>query len=191
MYKIGIIGHNPEDFIDQDNATRSIDRVIELLFHQYGRMNQSLDNDGIFYNHNTSLVLNILGNVGAGIWAGKACKKHGVKYHLFLPFPHETTSQFWYESQKAELNDLFLSSYETSTQSFDQDEGSAFDSANAALVDNSNFVVAFWEHKRIGKTFDAIKYALSTSKLVLDGMNDLKLITNSDLQKRLENGRDK
>lgn len=191
MYKIGIIGHNPEDFIDQDNAIRSIDRTIELLFHQYGRMNQSLDRDGIFHNHNTSLVINILGNIGTGIWAGKACKKHGAKYHLFLPFPHEITSQFWYENQKSELNDIFLSSYETSTQSFDQDEGSAFANAYASLVDNSNFVVAFWEHMRIGKTFDAIKYALDTNKLVLDGMNELKLITNSDLKRRSENGRNK
>lgn len=185
MYKVGIIGHSPENFADQDSVIRSIKRIVDLVYHQYGKLNYHFNRDGIMEHINNSLVVNIPATLGAGMWAGKACLENNIKYHLFLPFPHEITSQFWYDNQKSDLNALFRGSYETSTQSFDQNDGDkAIFITNKAVIDNSNFTVAFWEHGRLGKTSEAIKYALANNKLILDGMNDLKLITNEDFKRR-------
>lgn len=185
MYKVGIIGHSTENFIDQDSAARSVKRAIDLVYHQYGRLNHFLNIDGMIEYRNDSLVINIPATLGAGLWAGLACLESKVKYHLFLPFPHEITSQFWYDGQKAELNSLFRCSYETSTQSFDTIDGDkAIMATNRAVIDNSNFIIAFWEQGRVGKTADSIKYALNSNKLVLNGMEELELITNADFKKR-------
>ena len=46
----------------------------------------------------------------------------------------------------------------------------------------SDFVIAFWNGKKQGVTYENIKYALKKSKITLNGFEDLKLITNEDLQ---------
>jgi len=170
MYKIGIVGHSPEHFTDKDVVKRSVDRVIDLLSFQYG---------------DSEVVFNVAGDIGVGLWAANSCRDQEHKYHLFLPFPPETTSEHWYDDQKRDLNLSYSYAYALSVMGTEP----SGNEINEHIVDNSNFIIAFWVGKRQGNTFDTIKYAMKKNKLALNGLDDLRLLTNNDV--RIGHGRDR
>lgn len=165
MYKIGIIGHSPEHFSFCEETIKNIEDVIGLLSFQYGQ-------------DNNSVIFNILGEIGTGIWAAKYIRDSAVsKYHMFLPYSQEIVSKDWYDEQKVELTELYNKAYSITICN----QPWAYALKN--LVDDSNFVVCFWTGKKQGNTFHAIEYALKSNKMVLHGLNGLKLITNDDIKK--------
>jgi uncharacterized phage-like protein YoqJ len=166
MYKIGIIGHSLEHFKDHDSVQSAIRRTIDLLGYQYGIA------DVVFAVH---------GNVGVGMWAAQAAYELGYKYHMFLPYPIENTYKHWYEDQRQALVMSCNNAYSITTcRANDQFD----DESRELLIDESNFTICFWVGKRQGKTFNAIKYAHSKNKLILNGSDELKLITNASIKKR-------
>lgn len=162
MYKVGIIGHKPEDlgFPGVENKLRD---TLDTLVFQY-------KND---------LVLNIGGERGIGLWAGNYCLEHNTKYHLFLPCSVEKFSEFWYDEQKNILQNQFKMARSVTICSTDSNNENERD---ALLIDNSNFIIVFWTGKKIGRTFDAIRYALVSNKIIISGLDELKLLTSADLE---------
>ena len=57
MYKVGIVGHGPEEFSDHNRIERKIFKTLDLLKFQYGQ----------------DLIVNIGSEIGVGQWAGNAC----------------------------------------------------------------------------------------------------------------------
>lgn len=166
MYKIGIIGHSAEHFTDSDNVRSIIERTIELLGYQYKK---------------DQLIFSIVGETGVGLWAAQLSFDLGYKYHMFLPYPLEQTHQHWYDDQKNSLVKYCNSAYSLTTCRADSSEE---DMAHKLLIDESNFTICFWIGKKQGKTYDAIKHAHKSNKLILNGLEELKLITNLDTKKR-------
>ncbi|MFA5023363.1 MAG: SLOG family protein [Patescibacteria group bacterium] len=167
MYKIGIIGHSPENFSipSKETVKNMINDTISLLASQY----------------NTDVIFNIIGEIGVGLWAVEEVLniKGAHKYHIYLPFTQEITSEDWYDEQKELLKkgcDNARSITICNSKKTPQDE-----QPYRPLIQDSNFIIYFWNGKKQGKTFDAIKYALETNKMALNALNDLKLITNKNI----------
>jgi len=167
MYKIGIIGHSPEHFgAEEAYVRRVLGRTIDSLGFQYGE---------------SDVVFNIVGDIGVGLWSAEECLDREYKFHLFLPYPVEETSQHWYDSQKDHLRKCYGRAFSITTCYQDT---SWTDRSYELLVDDSNFIVCFWTGRGDGKTYDAIKYALHKNKLALSGFDDLKLVTNEILKRK-------
>ena len=170
MYKIGIIGHSPEHFSnpEPEDVRGIIGRTIEVLYFQYGE----------------GVIFNIAGEIGVGLWAAEECLNQNAryKYHMFIPYPLETMSQDWYKYQVELLNECYNKAYSITVCG--QMKGNIEKHETyKRLIDDSNFIICFWIGKRQGKTFEAIKYALSVNKMVLNGLDQLRLITNKDIMK--------
>jgi len=175
MYKIAIIGHSPENLTisSEEKMRSSIKEMIDTLFHQYG----------------SDVIFNIVGKVGVGLWAAEECLPKFTdymsyyKYHLFLPFPQEITSEDWLDEQKLLLQKCCSGARAiticNSTKNISENGHSAYKEA----INDSNFVVFFWTGARQGDTFDSIKYALANNKMSINALKDLKLITNKDIKK--------
>lgn len=165
MYKIGIIGHGPEHLHSIEGVESTIVQTMDLLCFQYG----------------DQMVYNIVGNVGVGLLAAKTCYEKDIPYHIILPYQLNDTIEHWYKEQQDELK-IYMQGTRGITICYNSTD--AKDMSYMNLVDNSNFVVCFWSGKKQGKTYDAIRYALTANKLILNGLNDLKLITNKDANRK-------
>lgn len=163
-YKIGIIGHGPETF--HNNVDNAISNALDLLFNQY----------------KDNLIFNIGSNIGVEHYSIKMCIKNHYKYHLYLPTSQDITSRHWYQSQQDDLKEYFNKSNAVTIISNNLSQSSVMDSYKQ-LVDHSNFIVCFWVGKKQGKVADVIKYALKTNKLVLNGLDDMRLVTNNNFSK--------
>jgi hypothetical protein len=164
MYKIGITGHSPEHYSDSEHVMSSIEQTIDLLGFQYGE----------------NTIFNILGETGAGLWAADIARNKNFKYHLFLPYSFEQTCEHWYDEQKNVLLKCCNRAFSITTCYSDN---SHENDSYKFLIEDSNFIICYWIGKKQGKTFDAIKYSLKNNKLALNGLDDLKLLTNTDISK--------
>lgn len=164
MYKICILGSGPEWFSDHDKVRRLIGKTINLLGFQY-----------------QDVVFHVRGELGVGLWAAQACLEEGLRYHLFMPFGPGDTAKYWYDDQEKDLLEQYNNAY---SLTICKPLGEKDYSLHTRPIDDANFVVCFWSGEKSGETEESIKYALNNSKIVLDGFNDLKLITNEDLRKK-------
>ena len=160
MYKIGVVGSGPDRFGEPEAVQRTIGSTIDLLLAQYGQ---------------EEAVFGIEAAIGVGLWAGQVCMLRESKYHLYLPYTLEKTSEHWFPEQQEMLRAQYTNMYSLTICNKEL--------VHESLVDSSNFIVCFWAGNKNGKTFRAIKHALKKNKIVLDAFNDLKLITNADLRK--------
>lgn len=168
MYRIGMIGHSPEYFSNPGSIKDKLERVLDLIRFQYGE----------------ELVFNLAGDIGVGEWAADTCIEKKYKYHLFLPYPVEEMESLWYPEQWQAVRTHFKTAWAT-TISFPQfAPGEQRECENYYnLVDSSAFIICFWNGMKQGIVADTIRYALSQHKLVVNGLNDLKLVTSEDLGK--------
>jgi hypothetical protein len=166
MHNIGFFGHDISDFhCDPESVKRMVYEVVETIKLQYGK----------------SLSINVDGEPGVGQIVADAANKYKIKYHMFLPCPPDVVGEYWYEDQKLNMMAQFNgSSASTMIGSVCSKDNSA--ERDKKMVDSSNFVICFWNGKHQGRTFSIIKYALSTNKLVLNGLNDLKLVSAVDMK---------
>jgi hypothetical protein len=165
-YKVGIIGHRSQRFKDADEVRRLCISTALLLVDQY------LPN---------KLCINTTAAPGAGQWAGEACLKYGIEHCIFLPCPPEIYTSEWYDDQKAMFDSQVGDCCGMTVYEKENSRESVF-GAIRGLVDNSDFVVCFWEGTKYGLTFEAIKYAVENSKIVLDAMDNLSMITKKELR---------
>lgn len=170
MYKVGIIGHKFENMENIDKSNSEMEKILDLLVYQY-------DNNILF---------NLGGERGLELLAGNYCIRKQIKYHLFLPCnPNVFADGSWYDYQKENLDNQFKNAFSVTICS-PSSVNRNLDTENQRydlLIDNSNFIVSFWTGKKIGGNYNNIKNALKKNKIVLNGLNDLKLITNNDLGK--------
>ena len=169
MYRIGIVGHRFEDLEDIEMSTRVIKRTIDLLEHQYGK----------------EMIVNLGGDRGAELLAGDYCLERNIRYHLFLPQkPANFADESWYDRQRDSLNKQFANAFSITICSSSLLKDMLTEKErDKLLVDDSNFIVSFWVGKKIGRTYDIMKYALAQNKIVLSGLAELRLLTNRDLKK--------
>jgi len=171
MYKIGIIGHEPDRWGSEDHTASVVADVIDLLVHQYCHLD-------------TDLIFHVSANIGIGHMAAQHCMSSGIKYHLHLPMPIEKASAEWFDSQKEDLLVYYKHADGITISNFDK--GTMTESIQASyakIVDVSSVMIYFWRHIKQGNTAYAIKHAFSINKIALNGLDNLKLITRNDFIK--------
>lgn len=119
------------------------------------------------HQYKSELLINTDVEPGVGEMVVSSCNDFGIKYHLYLVCPTTTNHNAFGITIRANTYSL---QYE-----IERDQ---------RLVDDSAFLVCFWEGKHQGRTFNLLKYALAQNKIVLNGLDELKLITSNDLRKR-------
>jgi uncharacterized phage-like protein YoqJ len=169
--RIAITGHRPDTFLvshySETLVQEKISNIIASMKRQFG----------------DKLVFNLGGAIGVDQWAGKACLEQDVKYHLYLPFLPGIQSKYWSEEQKTEYNNQVKKANGITiidpSGGFDK---KTYQLRNIKMVDDAQFVIAFWLGKRIGGTYNCMKYGLSQSKFVLHGLDGLRILFNEDLE---------
>ena len=173
---IAITGHRPDDFLKShytlESAKTNIEDIIVALKRQYGEVS-----------------FNVGGALGVDQWAADACIKHGIPYHLYLPFMPKIQTKYWKKEDKDCLNEQIknaksLTICDPSGITYDEKYKFAekYQDRNEAMVDNCNIVVAFWLGKRRGGTYNCIKYALKQSKQAFNGLDGLNIICEQNLK---------
>jgi uncharacterized phage-like protein YoqJ len=171
MITIAITGHRPDSFLVSHYDQQEIKRIVNDIAVIFKR------------EHKEELCFNLGGAVGADLWMGQACLENKIKYHLYLPFSPETQSKFWEDEHKALLEEQMRHAVGIDIINPSGYDISDYQTRNEKMVDNSNFVVAFWVGKRRGGTYNCIKYALEQSKFVFNALDSLKPIFKDNLRK--------
>ncbi len=172
MRIVAITGHRPDVFLqshyDIDSIKRIADDTVWLLKQEYKE----------------ELELCLGGAIGADQIVGASAIDQQIRYHMFLPFLPEIQAKFWKKNDKLELDrQLQHAAGITIVDPSDKYDIRNYHKRDREMVDNSDFVVAFWAGKKQGGTFQTIKYALSKSKFVLNALNELRPIFSNDLKK--------
>ena len=173
MHRVAIIGHRAGTFhIDEELLKSKTMVALEIMAFQYDK----------------DLVLLADGEPGVGHFAINNAKELGVKYHMFLPCPLGLVGGSWLDEQRESFKQHFNGSYSTTICSSKLTADSEVQ-RDHSMVDTSNFVICFWEGRHQGRTYEAIKYALKNNKLVLNGLDELKMISNNDMQNGVADGK--
>lgn len=171
MRSVCITGHRPDSFLvshyKSDTVRRIVDDIACVLQREYG----------------DELRLNLGGAIGTDQWMGSSAIKHGIRYKLYLPFHPSVQARYWTAVQREELDRQMRHA----TGIVIADPSGEYNVAryherDRMMVDDSDFVVAFWVGRRRGGTFGTMKYALRQSKLVHNGMDRLRLLFSYDLE---------
>lgn len=169
--KIAISGHRPDSFLVSHYSPESIIRIANDIVCIFQR------------EFDDKLLFNLGGAIGVDQWVGKACMEQNVKYHMFLPFRPEIQAKYWNNDQRKELDRQLkhASGIHISNPSefFIPD---LYQEGNKKMVDNADFLVAFWVGKRKGGTYNAMQYALSQSKFVFNAINKLCPVFSENLK---------
>jgi uncharacterized phage-like protein YoqJ len=172
MISISISGHRPDGFITSHYTTDAIKKIandmVFILKKQYG----------------DSLMFNLGGAIGVDQWVGDACIEHDVPFKLYLPFLPEVQSKYWKEEQKEKLiEQVNLAAGLIIIDPSGGYNAQNYQIRNIRMIDDSNILIAFWVGQKRGGTFNAIKYALKSSKFALNALNNLKPVFSDDLLK--------
>jgi len=170
MVRVCITGHRPDPFLVShykiDDVIVKAGDVACVLKREYGE----------------ELSLNLGGAIGADQWMGSAAIEHGVKFKLYLPFLPQIQAKFWTKDQRHELDrQMRAATGITIVDSTGLYNVVKYHERDRLMVDESDFVVAFWVGRRRGGTFETMKYALSKSKFVLNALDGLRPIFREDL----------
>jgi len=164
LYRVAIIGDLPEYSKDytSESVRRKVDNIVDVISYQYG----------------SDLVINAAGFPDVGVHVAKKCLEDTVKYHLFMPCPVDDMDKLFYTDQSNEIHDVFENSWATTISSPKYTTQLILHNYNYQnIVDNSAFIICLWRGRKQGSIYSAILHALGSNKLIIDGTDDLKLMT--------------
>jgi uncharacterized phage-like protein YoqJ len=169
MITIAITGHRPDAFLVSHYSLEEIQGKINDIVAIFKR------------EHNDELCFNIGGALGTDLWAGKACMEHNVKFHLYLPFPPDAQVKYWKDEQVDALKEQLNKAVGIDIVNPAGYNKKDYYVSKTRMIDNANFVVAFWVGKKAGGTYNSIDYALKQNKFVFNALNDLRPIFKENL----------
>jgi uncharacterized phage-like protein YoqJ len=171
MTRICITGHRPDAFLvshyDEGSVKRVADDIVCVMKREYG--------DGLSFN--------LGGAIGTDQWVGSACIENGVKFSLYLPFLPQIQARFWHPEQREELNrQLRHASRIVVADTQGKYDPARYHERDRMMVDEADFVIAFWVGRRRGGTYGTVQYALSKSMIVLNAMDELRPVFSTALE---------
>lgn len=174
VYQVGITGHRPDRYKDAQAAEKLCRETIATIDYQYYDAGQ--------------LYFNLGGCIGADQWAGAACIDLDIDFNLFLPFPPNIQAQYWYDYQKEEL-ERQVDHCSGLTIVGEEYKVANYFIRDRMIVDNSDFIICFWEGCLQGGTYQTIKYAVNNNKIVLNALDNLSLVSREQFRPKPKNYR--
>lgn len=166
MIKIAIFGHSAEYFLDEKSVSFDIDNAIISIARQH------LEKDYIY---------SLNGEPGISQWFCDELLKQNIPYEMYLSSTPDLYSQYWLERQQKIFQAQLNKSKAIHIFSIENDSKSRI-YRDMKIVDDSQWVLVFWNKKHQGVTYQIIEYALKNNKLVFNGLGGLKLLDNEALK---------
>ena len=167
MIKISVLGHSPDSFPDIKSIAFDIDNAIEIIKLQHAQ------------EKDITFLLNC--DPGIGQWVCNAITEKELPYEVYLTSAPEEASFYWSEEQQTQLFWQLKKAKALHICCLDN----SFESRiirDKQMIDESQWVLAFWISKHQGETFQSIQYAVSNGKIVYNGIGRLKLIDSDELR---------
>jgi uncharacterized phage-like protein YoqJ len=101
---------------------------------------------------------------GVDIWAVEAALSLGIPFDAYVPFPGQESR--WSPEVRKRYFEL-LGYARTKRIVSPEFTRTAFQDRNVAMVDDCDVVIAVWNGKRSGGTYNCLKYARSVEKALL------------------------
>lgn len=167
MIKIGIIGHSPEHFSNIKSVCYDIENAIKIIERQ----------------HNKEKDIRFLLNCepGIGQWFCNIVIENSLPYEVYLTSTPEKSSLYWTDEQTNCFNDQINKSKAVHTNNAESNHQSCIN-RDIKLIKDSQWLLFFWNGKHQGLTYEAIKYAVMSNKMVYNGLGELKLVDKEILQ---------
>lgn len=167
MIKIAVFGHSPDAFSDAKSLARDIDNAISIIKWQHRK-----DKDFRF-------LLNC--DPGANQWFCNALKEQEIPYEVYLSAPPDECSKHWSEEQQECFTRQISGS--KAVHVFGIDNSAEFRiKRDRKAVDDSQWVLMFWNKKHQGFTYRAMEYAINNSKIVFNGIGGLNPVDKEALK---------
>jgi hypothetical protein len=167
MHNVCVFGHKTGDLhLPYEQVEGHIKSVLDILKFQY----------------DSTLCLKVDGEIGVGQSVTKIAQELGIRYHIFLPCPIELLGGDWFEEQAKQLERDYKLAYSTTLLATELTDYSLKE-RDYHMIGACSFAICFWEGKKQGRTYDLINYALHTNKLILNGLQDLQLVTKKDTKR--------
>lgn len=104
------------------------------------------------------------GALGIDTWAAQFALDHDIPLHLILPFDIQTMTKFWQERDTAKLWHHAEQALTVSVLHVGAYSPSFYQKRNEAMVDMSDSMIAFWNGKTHGGTYNCIRYIQQVGK---------------------------
>lgn len=167
MIKIAVFGHSPDAFSDAKSLARDIDNAIAIIKRQHGQ------------ERDFKFLLNA--DPGASQWFCNALMEQEIPYEIYLCAPPDEASKYWSEEQQERF--LWQLSSSKAVHAFGIDNSAEFRiKRDKKAVDDSQWVLVFWNGKHQGFTYRAMEYAIKSNKMVFNGIGALQLIDGEALK---------
>ena len=167
MIKIAVFGHSPDAFSDAKSLANDIDNAVAIIKRQHGQ-----EKDFIF-------LLNC--DPGASQWFCNALTEQEIQYEVYLSAPPDEASKHWSEEQQERF--VWQLNNSKAVHVFGVDNSPEFRiKRDRKAVDDSQWVLVFWNGKHQGFTYRAMEYAIKSNKIVFNGIGSLKLVDGEALK---------
>lgn len=160
--RIAITGHRPRDLVDSDGRPLPLAATVETFFARAAARAAAGGYD--------SVEVITGGALGVDQALAEAVGPHrqlsGIAFRsiIVLPFAPAVLGASWRPEERARLERLVAAADEVRGPLSEVYQTWALHARNAAMVDGSDMVVAFWSGKRSGGTYACLTYALTRAK---------------------------
>lgn len=167
MIKIAVFGHSPDSFADAKSLANDIDNAIAIIKRQHGQ------------ERDFKFVINC--EPGAGQWFCNALMEKEIPYEIYLSAPPDEASKYWSEEQQERF--LWQLSGSKAVHVFGVDNSLDFRiKRDKQAIDDSQWVLVFWNGKHQGFTYRAMEYAIKNNKIVFNGIGGLRIVDGESLR---------
>ena len=154
---IAFMGHKEERFTEKSFLDKCVDDALCIL---------SAQSEG-------ACVVLINGSRGISNRVYEKVVRHNMKFKMFLPYSLDVYREMKYDDQaekiERQISDKLCSGMYVANTYYDEDD---LMTRNRQMIDESTFLVVFWLGRKLGETFECIKYAFETGKLVYNAYGE-------------------
>ena len=153
---IAFVGHKEERFTEKSLLNKCVDDAVHLI---------SVQSEG-------SCILLLNGARGISNRVYEEAAKHNIKFKLFLPHSLDVYREMQdeqVEMLEKQVSARLCSGMYVADTYYDEDN---FMVRNHKMIDEATFLVVFWLGRKLGETFECIKYAFETGKIVYNAYGE-------------------